>query len=170
MYFAAYDCNQKLPRSRSGPKRKMFHSLHTTSEVIYTLTCRYLNQKMTWSVHLCLLYLQWFRKVFKPLKYFGYALVVIKTLLLFFCHKSHRAHCAQWNIQSFGNGFIPFPKYLLTYLTICELLRLHGLVYSLTCSASCGILYMPVCAFLSQVQFVEFSTHGLQSGSRDEII
>ncbi|XP_046710859.1 zinc finger protein 644 isoform X2 [Silurus meridionalis] len=34
----SYDCNQKLPRSRSGPKRKMFH---TASEVIYTLTCRF---------------------------------------------------------------------------------------------------------------------------------
>ncbi|KAF4079271.1 hypothetical protein AMELA_G00191140 [Ameiurus melas] len=37
----SYDCNQKLPRSRSGPKRKAFHALHTTSEVIYTLTCRF---------------------------------------------------------------------------------------------------------------------------------
>ncbi|KAK3575284.1 hypothetical protein QTP86_023404, partial [Hemibagrus guttatus] len=37
----SYDCNQKLPRSRSGPKRKAFHTVHTTSEVIYTLTCRF---------------------------------------------------------------------------------------------------------------------------------
>ncbi|MCJ8729638.1 hypothetical protein PDJAM_G00108770 [Pangasius djambal] len=37
----SYDCNQKLPRSRSGPKRKVFHTLHTTSDVIYTLTCRF---------------------------------------------------------------------------------------------------------------------------------
>ncbi|KAM9482242.1 zinc finger protein 644 isoform 1-T3 [Clarias gariepinus] len=35
----SYDCNQKLPRIR--PKRKAFHTLHNTSEVIYTLTCRF---------------------------------------------------------------------------------------------------------------------------------
>ncbi|XP_072540147.1 zinc finger protein 644 [Salminus brasiliensis] len=37
----SYDCNQKRPRSRPGPKRKEFPSQHTASEVIYRLTCRF---------------------------------------------------------------------------------------------------------------------------------
>ncbi|XP_059427185.1 zinc finger protein 644-like [Carassius carassius] len=36
-----YDCKQKRPRSRPGPKRKAFSSLHTPSEVIYRMSCRF---------------------------------------------------------------------------------------------------------------------------------
>ncbi|XP_057193334.1 zinc finger protein 644 isoform X2 [Triplophysa rosa] len=36
-----YDCKQKRPRSRPGPKRKMFSSSHAATEVIYRMTCRF---------------------------------------------------------------------------------------------------------------------------------
>ncbi|XP_051569106.1 zinc finger protein 644-like isoform X1 [Myxocyprinus asiaticus] len=36
-----YDCKQKRPRSRPGPKSKVFSSAHTASEVIYRMTCRF---------------------------------------------------------------------------------------------------------------------------------
>ncbi|XP_073810191.1 zinc finger protein 644 isoform X2 [Danio rerio] len=36
-----YDCKQKRPRSRPGPKRKVFSSSHAVSEVIYRMTCRF---------------------------------------------------------------------------------------------------------------------------------
>ncbi|KAL1272919.1 hypothetical protein QQF64_028781, partial [Cirrhinus molitorella] len=36
-----YDCKQKRPRSRPGPKRKAFSSSHAASEVIYRMTCRF---------------------------------------------------------------------------------------------------------------------------------
>ncbi|KAK7155241.1 hypothetical protein R3I93_010015 [Phoxinus phoxinus] len=36
-----YDCKQKRPRSRPGPKRKAFSSSHAISEVIYRMTCRF---------------------------------------------------------------------------------------------------------------------------------
>ncbi|XP_062853388.1 zinc finger protein 644 [Trichomycterus rosablanca] len=36
-----YDCSVKRARSRSGPKRKTFQTQPTTSEVIYTLPCRF---------------------------------------------------------------------------------------------------------------------------------
>ncbi|XP_066520988.1 zinc finger protein 644 [Hoplias malabaricus] len=37
----SYECSQKRPRLRPGPKRKEFPSSHTASEVIYRLTCRF---------------------------------------------------------------------------------------------------------------------------------
>lgn len=36
-----YDCKQKRPRSRPGPKRKVFSSSHAATEVIYRMTCRF---------------------------------------------------------------------------------------------------------------------------------
>ncbi|XP_016105007.1 zinc finger protein 644-like [Sinocyclocheilus grahami] len=36
-----YDCKQKRPRSRPGPKRKVFSSSRAASEVIYRMTCRF---------------------------------------------------------------------------------------------------------------------------------
>uniref|UniRef100_A0A8C1N643 Zinc finger protein 644b n=1 Tax=Cyprinus carpio TaxID=7962 RepID=A0A8C1N643_CYPCA len=39
--FTAYDCKQKSQRSRPGPKRKVFSSSRSASEVIYRMTCRF---------------------------------------------------------------------------------------------------------------------------------
>ncbi|XP_030646934.1 zinc finger protein 644 [Chanos chanos] len=36
-----YDCKQRKPRSRTGPKKKIFHTPLSASEEIYRLTCRF---------------------------------------------------------------------------------------------------------------------------------
>lgn len=43
VWCTAYDCKQKRSRSRPGPKRKVFSSSPSATEVIYRMTCRYFS-------------------------------------------------------------------------------------------------------------------------------
>lgn len=57
-FSLAYDCKQKKPRSRPGPKKKLFALPHATDE-IYRLTCRYHALPVLWLYALCLCLLYW---------------------------------------------------------------------------------------------------------------
>jgi hypothetical protein len=61
---------------------------------------------------------------------------------------------------------VPFPRSVSWHNPVSELygqyLRLHGLVFALTCTVICGTLYRQVCAFPNHVQSFEFNTSGLQ--------
>ena len=47
-----------------------------------------------------------------------------------------------------------------------QFLQPHGLVFALTCTVNCGILYRQVCAFPNHGQSIDFATGGLQSSCR----
>jgi hypothetical protein len=61
----------------------------------------------------------------------------------------------------------PSPDICLDTILLSELyeqfLQPHGLVFALTYTVNCGILYRQVCAFQNHVQSIEFTTGGLPS-------
>ena len=62
-----------------------------------------------------------------------------------------------------------FPRSVPRHNPVSELygqfLRLHGLVFALTCTVNCRVLQ--VCAFTNHVKSIEFESGGLQSSCRN---
>jgi hypothetical protein len=62
-------------------------------------------------------------------------------------------HCVFGDLQFCRNVLVPFPRSVPRHNPVLELdgqfLRPHGLVFALTCTVNCWILYRQVCAFMS---------------------
>ena len=70
--------------------------------------------------------------------------------------KNDGGHCVLGDLQCCRIFLVPFPKSVPRHNPVLELyglfLQLHGLVFTLTCTANCGTLYRQVCAFPNHVQ------------------
>ena len=73
-----------------------------------------------------------------------------------------------WTSSMLQTFFLePFPRSVHRHNPVSELygqyLRPRGLVFALTCTVNCGIVYRQVCTFPNHVQSIEFTTGGLKN-------
>ena len=74
-------------------------------------------------------------------------------------------------LQCCRNVLAPFLRSVPRHNPVLEryskFLQPHGLVFALTCTVNCGVLYRQVCAIPNHVQSIAFTTDGLQSSCRN---
>ena len=89
-------------------------------------------------------------------------------IVQFLPFKNDGGHCVLGQLQCCRNVLVPFPRSVpLTQSSSDNFLQPHDLVFALTCTVNCGMLYRQVSALPNHVKLIEFTTGGLQSSCRN---